>query len=1423
MKSMNTSIMKILVMFFLVSLLCIEKSFSQKNNNLNVVLSEDNQRMFSETGIIRCLSVEIDHLSRQQFPNRGTSEEFEQWLAPLVDEYKSRAAISRIAPLLTIPIVFHIITDGAGVDNVSAALVQAQLDQLNLDFRNLAGSIDPAAADIEVQFCLAMQNPLGNLMAEPGINRVTSYGDGPFTSNTVDNTIKPNTQWNPEEYMNIWSANLSGGLLGWAQFPDNSGLAGLNANGGAGNTDGVVVGAGTIGSVANPGPSAPYNLGRTLTHEVGHWLGLRHIWGDGGCGVDDFCGDTPESDASNGGCPNHTSCGTQDMVENYMDYTNDACMNIFTADQKARMRAVLGSSPRRANLQNSNKCNTPSPTIGFFNGGGTIINERTDCSFQDVLLDLNISMAPSDGATVTFISTGTATNGVDYDISPASVIFPTGTTPTRQVRVRIYNDGVVEPIENILLAFNVTTAGDAVAAGADLADHDITINDDDLVPSSGGTITLLNQDFESGLAPFTTQGQAGSDRFLVANALAASSPYWTIANSNATQFAYSNDDNCNCNKSNDRLRSPVFSLDGAYTSATLTFDHAFADLPTETAEVQISTGGGYTLIATLANTSAITGGGAATTPWVNGVTVDLTPYIGQATVQVRFRYNDGGGWMYGLAIDNVLVTADAAASIQVTDNTTSPQNILLRGMETVHYYDLTSGDVMGTIQNLSTWDYQCTRVEVDRDATSAGGPTVPFWDVLAANALAAKTFFVDPDTNTTTGSYKITLYYTEEEIANWETTTGKSRTTLYIHKVVNDRVSNVNPSNYASFTIEQQQAVIGIYGAGLTFEATFNTGIHGGYALGGVVRTATWTGITWIWNDGTSDGIVPTFADKANVIIAGFYDTSAPDPLQISFGGNNLTVNSPYDLTIADGTYIDIENEIVADGDITVATKGSVVQRNDSATVTGAGIIAVQKVTTVLNSALEYTYWSSSVVGETVENVFWATPVTRRYSFSGLNFEDNLAEINNTGVYNPGQDDIDDNANAWQLASGPLLPGSGYAAMPSPFGPFPAAQQIIFVGAFNNGVIQSTIYNNSGGVYNDWNFIGNPYPSAISTVDFFNVNSGIVDTIYLWNQATHAAFDATGNEGANYSSSDYAVISASGINTAGGDLSLIPGDFVPSGQGFFIEALSGTSVTFNNSMRETGNNYQFFRSANTIDELTDSRQVLWLNLNSDNGVAKQIAVAHLDGATNAYDGSLYDVKENLSTGNAALIYSVIADSNTNKFVIQGRNVSSLDEDEIIPIGFKTSITVPTLYKISIAQFEGEFYTETNIYIKDNVLSVLHNLKDSDYNFTSETGEFNNRFEIVFRADALSISDQALNSNDLTITELLDGNVEFRIGRSFIITNVEILDVVGRQIYNLKGNSSTERYDLSRLNKAAYVAKVTLSNGQIISKKAIKRK
>ena len=311
---------------------------------------------------------------------------------------------------------------------------------------------------------------------------------------------------------------------------------------------------------------------------------------------------------------------------------------------------------------------------------------------------------------------------------------------------------------------------------------------------------------------------------------------------------------------------------------------------------------------------------------------------------------------------------------------------------------------------------------------------------------------------------------------------------------------------------------------------------------------------------------------------------------------------------------------------------------------------------------------------------------------------------------------------------------------------------------------------------------------------------------------------ASGNQGYNFSAADFAVITASGVNTAGGD-GLIPNNFVPSGQGFFIETLNNSGITFNNSMRVTGNNDQFFRSETT----EDTRNVLWLNLSSDNGVAKQIAVAHLDGATDNYDGSYYDVTENKSSGLAATIYSTINDGEEEQFVIQGKNPSSLNINEVIPIGFNTTIEVPTLFTISIAQFEGEFYTENSIYIKDNILNTTHNLKDSDYTFTSETGEFRDRFEIVFTTTALSIDDNVIDANAVTITELQDGNVQINVGKTHTITKVEILDITGRRIYSLKGNNSTEIYDLSNLSKAAYIAKITLSNGQVISKKAIKQR
>ena len=253
-------------------------------------------------------------------------------------------------------------------------------------------------------------------------------------------------------------------------------------------------------------------------------------------------------------------------------------------------------------------------------------------------------------------------------------------------------------------------------------------------------------------------------------------------------------------------------------------------------------------------------------------------------------------------------------------------------------------------------------------------------------------------------------------------------------------------------------------------------------------------------------------------------------------------------------------------------------------------------------------------------------------------------------------------------------------------------------------------------------------------------------------------------------------------------------------------------------MRVTGDNDQFFRNANTSDT---ERRVLWLNLTTDNGVFNQLAVAHLDGATDGDDGTFYDVKRNASSQPYAKIYSIIEGVDT-EFVIQGKSPSSLDLGEVIALGFNTFIESTTSYTISIAQFEGDFYSDNAIYLRDNLLNTVHNLKNSDYSFTSDPGIFNDRFEIVFTSTALTVNDNLADTNDLTIRELQNGDVQFKVSKKLHITNVVILDVLGREIYNLKGSNPRELYNLSRMSNTAYIAKVTLSNGQVISKKAIKR-
>jgi hypothetical protein len=281
-------------------------------------------------------------------------------------------------------------------ENIAAEQVESQIQVLNEDYRRMMGSpgynSSPVGADTEIEFCLAQIDPNGN--PTTGIDRV-EVSQSELGYSAIDN-MQEDTQWDPDDYMNIWVCNIDPdlGLLGFAQFPNNSGLEGApNYNGPAG-TDGVVISYLYFGSedIYDDGEyQYPYNKGRTTTHEVGHFFGLEHIWGTGesnpGCNSSDFCDDTPESNGPNGNCVEHFSCDSYDMIENYMDYTNDDCMNIFTLDQKDRMMTVLDNSPRRASLLNSNVCGITADTEDFrlLNGINVYPNPA-----QDVL---NIAVA----------------------------------------------------------------------------------------------------------------------------------------------------------------------------------------------------------------------------------------------------------------------------------------------------------------------------------------------------------------------------------------------------------------------------------------------------------------------------------------------------------------------------------------------------------------------------------------------------------------------------------------------------------------------------------------------------------------------------------------------------------------------------------------------------------------------------------------------------------------------------------------------------------------------------------------------------------------------------------------------------------------------------------------------------------------------
>ena len=334
--------------------------------------------------------------------------------------------------IITIPVVIHVVYYNTN-ENISDQQILSQIDILNEDFRRLnADAINTpldfqsVAADTEIEFCLASEDPNGN--STSGITRTQTSQSSFSTNDGVKYSSSGGVDaWNTSDYLNIWVCDLSGGLLGYAQFP-----------GGTTSSDGVVCDYAYFGNIGTA--TTPYHLGRTLTHEVGHWLNLRHIWGDQNCG-DDLCNDTPEHSGSNYSCPNYpstSSCSGNgnygDMFMNYMDYTDDACMNMFTQDQKTRMISSINSF--RSDLLTSNGCTNADygcTDLNAFNYSSVAIIDDGSCCYIDGCTDITAVNYDSlvcfdDGSCIAPVLGCTNPNATNFDPNANTTISFGGAT-----------------------------------------------------------------------------------------------------------------------------------------------------------------------------------------------------------------------------------------------------------------------------------------------------------------------------------------------------------------------------------------------------------------------------------------------------------------------------------------------------------------------------------------------------------------------------------------------------------------------------------------------------------------------------------------------------------------------------------------------------------------------------------------------------------------------------------------------------------------------------------------------------------------------------------------------------------------------------------------------------------------------------------
>lgn len=602
----------------------------------------------------RCGTIQYEALRHQKNPNLEKGSEFENWVQKKLTQPRLDAQRSQRTQAATyvIPVVVHIIHNGEPIGsglNLSDAQIQSQINVMNKDFQRMnldAGNTPseflPVAGNLDIEFVLAKQDPFG--AATNGIQRV--QGTKSVWTINDNSTFKALSYWPAEDYYNIWVINIPS-YLGYAQSPVSN-LPGLETSPDDRLTDGVIIHYTAFGSnfegLGTFALNSKYNRGRTATHETGHFFGLRHIWGDDGssCSGTDYVDDTPNQGGSySGQCPSgtRTSCTSSDMYMNYMDYTDDACMNLFSQGQNARMVVVLENSPRRFSLLNSIG-DEPPPALS---------------------LDLALREIVSPGST----SCGDA-------IIPIVEIQNLGTTTLTSARIQLKKNGAITETKDFVL--NLPFEGITTASFTS-------------TPQASGTVTY---EFEVLLVNNSTDQRTTNNKLSISSSVppTGSLPISEIFNSiPATWSRYNPDNNIawelistaghgnamyvNCydyenEGAIDRLITPILDLTSAPV-AFLKFDRAHAFYGSSNQErlrVLVTTVCDFNTTSveifnlegtSLATAPQTTSNFIPTSAQWETTSLSLNAFIGNK-IQIAFEVVNG--WGNNVYLDNVVVSTD---------------------------------------------------------------------------------------------------------------------------------------------------------------------------------------------------------------------------------------------------------------------------------------------------------------------------------------------------------------------------------------------------------------------------------------------------------------------------------------------------------------------------------------------------------------------------------------------------------------------------------------------------------------------------------------------------------------------------------------------------------------------------------------------